>query len=78
MGNGNDDMKVIPGGFGKDVNLDKMKEITRQLRESIIQQVEIMQLLARLDKAYFDALVSEGFPPVQALELTKAKVQGRT
>jgi hypothetical protein len=43
----------------------------RRLREEMPMQLELQQLLARITKAKYDALVAEGFTPDQALTICK-------
>jgi hypothetical protein len=44
---------------------------TKRLAEAAAVMVEMYPVYAKLLKAYYDALIAEGFNPVQALEIVK-------
>ena len=60
-------LTVFPGGATKNQSL----EAIRQFRECLPILIEHTQLMAKLHKAKFDALKTEGFDDAQALELCK-------
>lgn len=62
-----DNIRVLDGG--KTPNMTA--ESVRQLRSSLPALLEHMALMAKLQKAKFDALKSEGFTEAQALELSR-------
>lgn len=46
-----------------------------ELRENLPLFIELMEIQGKMAKAKFDAFVSAGFTPQQALELTKEDVR---
>lgn len=48
-----------------------MAQLVRDLREQMPMQIEMEQLMAKVRRAKFLALVAEGFTEGQALELCK-------
>lgn len=50
---------------------DKLVAAVEQLRRNLPHLVEYHKLDAKMKKAKYDALVAEGFHPVQALELCR-------
>jgi|WetSurMetagenome_2_1015567.scaffolds.fasta_scaffold157280_4 hypothetical protein len=61
------DLKSFPGGG----NVDEFKVAIRSMIMQLDTTIEYFQILAKLYKAKYDALVAEGFTPAQALELSK-------
>lgn len=59
-----------------DDNRDKervnLAQSIKTIRDEMPLQIELQQVLAKLAKAKFDALVREGFTPEQALSLCKS------
>ncbi|URA06848.1 hypothetical protein QAY90_gp17 [Xanthomonas phage Langgrundblatt2] len=53
---------------------DEFAAAIEGLRRNLDNFVEHAKLVAAIKRAYFDALVKEGFTAEQALELTKASV----
>jgi len=50
---------------------DKFKEAVRAMKEQLSDQIEFQQLVAKLQRAKYVALIEEGFTPAEALELCK-------
>lgn len=50
---------------------DKVREEFRRLQASIQTILEAQTMYAQVTKAKYDALVKQGFTPMQALELCK-------
>lgn len=53
---------------------DEFAAAIEGMRRNLDNFIEHAKLTAAIKRAYFDALVKEGFTPEQALELTKASV----
>lgn len=51
---------------------DEFAAAIEGMRRNLDNFVEHAKLTAKIKRAYFNALVAEGFTPEQALELTKA------
>lgn len=54
---------------------DEFAAAIEGIRRNLDNLIEHAKLIAAIKRAYFDALVKEGFTPEQALELTKASVE---
>lgn len=53
--------------------LKHLREMMEMMNATWNEQVEIMEMRAKLDKAHFDALVKAGFSKEDALDIIKAK-----
>jgi hypothetical protein len=53
-------------------NTDAIKQEIKEFINALPQRLELIVVLARLQKAKYDALILEGFSEVQALELCKS------
>ena len=51
--------------------IQQLKNGIKQIKESMPYTIEMQQLLAKIAKTRYDALIKEGFPPDQALFLVK-------
>jgi len=73
----NDDVSlgVLPMKDEKDKKDQKkeMRELLEATLGSFQEQLEIIALKAKMDKAYFDALVNAGFTQDQAMQILKAR-----
>ena len=63
-------MEEFKNGFSK-TNLIKLREEIDRFRDMADLLKENAKIMAGITKAKYDALVSEGFTPHQALELCK-------
>ena len=61
-------LKSLKGGGMNNL----FKDALRELKETMAEQIEYHQILAKIQKAKFDSLVKEGFSDHQAIELTKS------
>lgn len=65
------DFKLLAGGFGNtsDAGVEKFKRAVPGL-------IAMLPLMAKMRKAYFEALKAEGFTEAQALDLTRDFMKG--
>lgn len=54
---------------------DKLAAAIEQLRRGVPNMIEHAALVAKIKRAYYDNLISEGFTNEQALELCKHSMQ---
>lgn len=67
MGDDITDFRVVKGGQ----NASELKKAVELLREGKEHLNEYLRIMAELHKAKYDALISEGFTPQEALVLCK-------
>jgi len=68
-------MKVIDIPISTPENVKKMKEDLKNFKESMGVIIEFYEIDAKVRKARYNSLVTEGFTPEQALEICKGDVR---
>jgi len=56
--------------------LSGLKDMIEMFQSTWTEQIEIMAMRAKIDKAYYDSLVQAGFTKEEAMEIVKSKGLG--